>query len=161
MLAGSLVVQVLRLEAHLYRPANNPYPEVAAYLKSQNIHTIATTASLALLPYASEELRVQLLMQAEAFDTLYAQGIEYLLIDDFYRVAHLQAFDTLAAMPVLRTWSAAHWGRTMLHLEHSEFTGKSFQDSWEAARQLTQKPPQLRLVALPQKANDAARKSDE
>jgi len=157
VLAGSLILQIFRLDVHLYQPAPNPYPQVAAYLHTQNITSITTTASLALLPYTKKALRLQVLVQPESSDTLHTQGLAYILIDDAYQVAALQHFDSLAALPPLRTWQAAHWGRTMLHLEHSEFTGKSFEASLEAAGGLRASPPQIRLVVLP-KVNDAARK---
>ncbi len=160
LVLASISLQTLRLHQHLYFAAPNPYPEVAAYLKEKNIAALATTASFALLPYLDDTTQMYPLLKPEAMGKLQAKGIAYLLIDDAYQVAALPSFDTLAQLPALRTWPASHWGRTMLHLEHSEFTGKSFQASLEAARRLARKPPLLRLVVLP-KANGAAHKSVE
>ncbi|GAA4375352.1 hypothetical protein [Hymenobacter koreensis] len=144
---GYNVWQVQR-QIYAYLPSN--YPQVADWLHQHQVRRVVTAAGISITPSA----RIQGIAVAPAntltqLTALRRQGYRFVLLDDYYRVAGITAFDSLRNLPAVATWPEKPLISPLLYLEHSEFTGLGYQATLERQQQAAQDSVQLRLIELP------------
>ncbi|WP_400193843.1 hypothetical protein [Hymenobacter sp. B81] len=131
-----------------YAPSS--YPQVARWLQQRRIPAVATSVGLSLAPAAQE--RGVVVASAKSLQELAAlrrRGFRYLLLDDYYRVAGVPAFDSLRRQPYLAAWPEPVLASPLLYLEHSEFTGLGYRETRRRQQQAAHDSLQLRLIRLP------------
>jgi hypothetical protein len=142
--------QVSKLYRDIYAYAPTRYPEVAEYLSRQGITKVASTVGLNLLPYATlKGITVQAVLKESDLAALKAQGFSHVLLDDYYQVAHVQAFGRLRQLPVEQAWPEPTLQSPLLYLDHAEFNGLSYRQARAQHRQALRDSLQLRLIRIP------------
>lgn len=150
VLAAGVLGQLGKLHRHIYAYAPTSYPEVTAYLEQQGIGQVASTVGLNLLPYAQPRgIAVQAVVAPGDLAVLKARGFRYVLIDDYFRAAHVQVFEALRRQPAVRAWPEPTLRSPLLYLDHAEFNGLTYRQvmaNWQRARA---DRLQLRLLRIP------------
>ena len=135
-------------QVYAYLPTR--YPRVAQWLRQHRVARVATTVGPALLPVAGPlGIRAEVAKTPAELAALRRQGYQYVLLDDYYRVAGVGGFDSLRRLPAVATWAEPLLTAPLLYLEHSEFTGQGYQATLRRQHQAAQDSVQLRLVRLP------------
>lgn len=130
-----------------YAPSS--YPQVAAWLKQQQITRVATTVGISLAPAAAEHgIAVTGANNLGQLTALRQKGYRYLLLDDYYRVAGVQQFDSLRRVPYVAAWPEPLLRSPLIYLEHSEYTGLGYQATLQRQQQAARDTLQLRLIDL-------------
>ncbi|AYA35613.1 hypothetical protein D3Y59_00220 [Hymenobacter oligotrophus] len=130
-----------------YAPSS--YPQVAAWLKQRQIARVATSVGIGLAPAAApQQITVAGANNLRQLAALRRQGFRYLLLDDYYRVAGVQPFDTLRRAPYVAAWPEPLLRSPLLYLEHSEYTGLGYQATLQRQQQAARDTLQLRLIDL-------------
>ncbi|MCC3157313.1 hypothetical protein LJ737_08685 [Hymenobacter sp. 15J16-1T3B] len=152
-LLGLLLVvgyNAAQLRQHLYARLPTHYPQVAQWLQQHGIRRVATTVGPALLPAAQARgVAVEVVKTRAELEAFRRRGGRYVLLDDYYRVAGVLAFDSLRRRPAVAAWPESVLTSPLLYLEHSEFTGLGYQATLQRQRQAAQDTVQLRLLRLP------------
>lgn len=147
---GSLGWALFRVYSLIYPFALTHYPEVAQYLKNHQIDKIAVTVGLKIIPPAKDKnLEIKVIRHENELVSLIEAGYEYVLLDDFYQVVKLHYFEQLEQIPPLKEWKEPSLLAPMLHLEHSEFTRLSFEQSLALRDSLAQNKYHLHLIKIP------------
>ncbi|MGV3641079.1 MAG: hypothetical protein ACO1NZ_11205 [Adhaeribacter sp.] len=150
VLAAGVPGQLTRLQRHIYAYAPTSYPQVAAYLEQQGIRQVATTVGLNLLPYAQPRgIAVQAVVSPADLAALKARGFRYVLVDDYFRAAHVPGFEALRRQPALQAWPEPPLRSPLLYLDHAEFNGLGYRRvlaNWQRAQADSL---QLRLLRIP------------
>ncbi|MGV3505181.1 MAG: hypothetical protein ACO1O1_15835 [Adhaeribacter sp.] len=150
VLALGVLGQLGKLQRHIYAYAPTSYPQVAAYLKQQGIGQVASTVGLNLLPYAQARgIAVQVVVKPADLAALKARGFRYVLVDDYFRAAHVRSFEALRQLPAGEAWPEPTLRSPLLYLDHAEFNGLSYRQvlaNWQRARADSL---QLRLLRIP------------
>lgn len=150
LLGLGIAGQTGRLQRHIYAYTPTHYPQVAAYLRQQGIEKVATTVGLNLLPYARQQgITVQVILREADLAALRAQGFTHVLLDDYYRAAHVQQFDGLRQLRPQQAWPEPPLTSPLLYLDHAEFNGLSYGQVLENQRQARRDSLQLRLIRIP------------
>lgn len=142
--------QVARLNRHIYAYTPTRYPQVADYLEQQGIQKVAATVGLNLLPYAQAKgITLRVVLQEADLAALRAQGFTHVLLDDYYRAAHVQVFDRLRRLRPEKAWPEPTLCSPLLYLDHAEFNGLSYRQVLASQRQACRDSLQLRLIRIP------------
>ncbi|RAK65274.1 hypothetical protein [Hymenobacter edaphi] len=140
-----------QVQRYIYAYLPTRYPLVARWLQQHGHAPVATTVGPALLPVAAPlGLRAEAAKTPAELTALRRQGYQYVLLDDYYRVAGVPGFDSLRRLPAVAAWPEPALTSPLLYLEHSEFTGLGYQATLQRQQQAAQDSVQLRLIRLPQ-----------
>ncbi|MFN8357834.1 MAG: hypothetical protein U0Y10_25465 [Spirosomataceae bacterium] len=130
-----------------YQPTR--YPQVAVYLKQHHIHKIALTVGIHLKPFLEPNIETSVVRFESDLPALHAQGFEYVLVDDYHRIAGANVFERLRQQQPVLALPEPMLLMPILYLEHCEFTGLSYSQALDLQHCIAQEPYQLRLVRLP------------
>ncbi|OWP63835.1 hypothetical protein CDA63_06370 [Hymenobacter amundsenii] len=139
-----------RLQRHIYAytAQSTSYPAVAAWLQAHGGGPVASTVSLGLAPFRPASDTVWVVMHEADLPALARQGYRYVLLDAYWRVANVRQFDSLRRRPPLAAWPEPALTSPLLFLEHSEFTGLSYQQTLQRWQQARQDSMQLRVYEV-------------
>jgi len=142
--------QYWKLEQAVYAYAGTSYPQVAQYLKHQGITKIATTASMGLVPYAEQkQIQVKVVLATAELPDLKKAGFQYVLLDSYYKAAHIQSFHFLENEPILQAWPEPSLLSPLVYLDHAEFNNLTYTQLIRNQKKAIQTPAQLRLIKIP------------
>ncbi|NVO86821.1 hypothetical protein [Hymenobacter terrestris] len=142
-LAGNLY----RLQREVYAYARpTSYPAVAAWLAAHGGGPVVSTVGLAMTPFHADTVRS--IVGEEALPALAHQGYRYVLLDAYWRVTNVQQFNSLRQRPPLAAWPEPSLTSPLLFLEHSEYTGLSYQQTLHLQQQARQDTVQLRVYEI-------------
>ena len=151
LLAGLLAaagLNVYRLQAQLYAPLPSRYPAVAAWLRQHGAARVASTVGNGLAPYLGPGQSLTVITDERELAGLRRQGVQYVLLDGYWRVAGVARFDSLRRQRPVAAWPAPQLHQPLLFLEHSEFTGLGFAETLAASRAAAADTLPLRLYRL-------------
>ena len=148
VLVAAVGLNTLRIQREIYAPLPTCYPQVAAWLQTHGATKVASTMSLGLAPYLNKSQTLTVITNERQLAGLRRQGYQYVLLDGYWRVAGVAHFDSLRrALPVV-AWPAPQLQQPLLFLEHSEFTGRSYDETLAASRVAATDSLPLRLYRL-------------
>ena len=151
LLAGLLAavgLNIHRIQTQLYAPLPGRYPAVAAWLRQHGATRVASTVGNGLAPYLSAGQTLTVIDDERELAVLRRQGVQYVLLDGYWRVAGVARFDSLRRQLPVAAWPAPALHQPLLFLEHSEFTGRSFRETLAASRAAAADSLPLRLYRL-------------
>ncbi|WP_426492869.1 hypothetical protein [Hymenobacter sp. 102] len=137
-----------RIQQQIYAYSPSSYPAVAAWLRTHGNGPVASTVGLGLAPFRPATDTVRVVMHAAELAALRQRGYRYVLLDAYWRVTNVAHFGPLRQQPVLAAWPEPLLTSPLLFLEHSEFTGLSYQETLRHQQAARQDSIQLRLLAL-------------
>jgi hypothetical protein len=138
-----------KINREIYTYAQTNYPEIASYLKQHRIKKIAATVSLNLKPFLPPDVEYSIIMDEKELAGLKQRGFRYVLVDDYYKINNVLKFNALEKQKPVIDVPEKTLESPLLFLEHSEFTGLSFNQTMEIRRQTQAKTIGLRLVVVP------------
>ncbi|WP_019947021.1 hypothetical protein [Hymenobacter aerophilus] len=148
LLLAALVGNFYRLQREVYayvRPTS--YPAVAAWLAAHHgSGPVASTVGLGLAPFRPDTVRS--ITSQQVLPALARQGYRYVLLDAYWRVTNVPQFDSLRHRPPLAAWPEPALTSPLLFLEHSEYTGLSYQQTLHRQQQARQDSAQLRVYEV-------------
>ena len=147
-LLAAVGLNVFRLQQTIYAPLPTRYPQVAAWLRQHGATKVASTVGQGLAPYLSESQTLAVITDERQLAGLRAQGYEYVLLDGYWRVAGVARFDSLRRQSFVAAWPAPQLHQPLLFLEHSEFTGLSYEATLAASHAAAADSLPLRLYRL-------------
>jgi hypothetical protein len=109
---------------------------------------VASTVGLGLAPYLDKSQDLTVINDECELTGLRRQGYQYVLLDGYWRVAGVQHFDSLRRQAYVAAWPAPQLHGALLFLEHSEFTGLSYDETLVASRAAAGDTLPLRLYRL-------------
>ncbi|MET4074943.1 hypothetical protein [Hymenobacter sp. UYCo722] len=133
-LLAAVGLNVHRIQMQLYAPLPGRYPAVAAWLRQHGATRVASTVGNGLAPYLSPSQSLTVITDERELAALRRQGVQYVLLDGYWRVAGVARFDSLRRQVPVAAWAAAPLHQPLLFLEHSEFTGLNFEETLAASR---------------------------
>ena len=139
---------IYRLQRELYAPLPSRYPEVAAWLRQHGATQVASTVGLGLAPYLTEEQQLTVISDERELLRLRRQGCQYVLLDGYWWPAGVARFDSLRRQVPVVAWPAPQLHQPLLFLEHSEYTGRSYDATLAASRAAAADSLPLRLYRL-------------
>ena len=151
-LAAALLAAVglnsYRIQTQLYAPLPGRYPAVAAWLRQHGAARVASTVGNGLAPYLGPGQVLTVITDERELAGLRRRGVQYVLLDGYWRVAGVARFDSLRRHVPMAAWPAPALHQPLLFLEHSEFTGLSFDETMAASRVAAADSLPLRLYRL-------------
>ncbi|RPD50301.1 hypothetical protein DNI29_05760 [Hymenobacter sediminis] len=143
---GAVGLNVRRIQQEIYAYSPTSYPAVAAWLQHHKAGPVISTVGIGLAPFrsASDSVRAVFSDQQAAF--LRRRGHRYLLLDNYWRVTNVAAFDSLRRLPSVAAWPEPLLTSPLLFLEHSEFTGLSYEQTLARQRAAHLDSAQLRII---------------
>ena len=147
-LLAAVGLNMYRIQEQLYAPLPGRYPAVAAWLRQHGATRVASTMGNGLAPYLSSKQVLTVITDERELAALRRQGVQYVLLDGYWRVAGVARFDSLRRQPPVAAWPAPALHQPLLFLEHSEFTGQSFSETLAACRAAAADSLPLRLYRL-------------
>ena len=147
LLLATLAGNAYRIQHEIYayiRPTS--YPAVAAWLTAHGGGPVASTVGLGLTSFYPDT--VQSVTREAALPALARRGYRYVLLDTYWRVTNVQQFDSLRRRPPLAAWPEPALTSPLLFLEHSEFTGLSYEQTLHRQQQARQDTAQLRVYGI-------------
>ena len=151
LMAGLLVavgLNIYRIQTQLYAPLPGRYPAVAAWLRQHGARRVASTVGNSLAPYLSPGQWLTVITDERELAGLRRQGVQYVLLDGYWRVAGVARFDSLRRQVPVAAWPAPQLHQPLLFLEHSEFTGLGFDETLAASQAAAADSLPLRLYRL-------------
>ncbi|MBT2557327.1 hypothetical protein J7E24_05990 [Hymenobacter sp. ISL-91] len=148
LLLAALAGNLYRLQREVYAYARpTSYPAVAAWLAAHHGGgPVASTVGLALAPFHTDTVRS--VVDEKRLPMLARQGYRYVLLDAYWRVTNVQQFDSLRRQKPLAAWPEPALTSPLLFLEHSEYTGLSYQQTLHLQQQARQDSAQLRVYEV-------------
>ncbi len=148
LLLAALALNIYRLQTQLYAPLPGRYPTVAAWLRQHGATRVASTVGNGLAPYLVSGQGLTVITDERELASLRRQGVRYVLLDGYWRVAGVARFDSLRRQVPVAAWAAPPLRQPLLFLEHSEFTGLGFAETLDASRVAAADSLPLRLYRL-------------
>ena len=148
VLVAAVGLNTLRIQREIYAPLPTCYPQVAAWLQTHGATKVASTMSLGLAPYLNKSQTLTVITNERQLAGLRRQGYQYVLLDGYWRVAGVAHFDSLRRASPVVAWPAPQLQQPLLFLEHSEFTGRSYDETLAASRVAATDSLPLRLYRL-------------
>ncbi len=148
VLALAVGLNLYRLQQQLYAPLPGRYPAVAAWLRQHGATRVASTIGNGLAPYLSPDQSFTVITNERELAAVRRSGGQYVLLDGYWRVANVARFDSLRRQVPVAAWPAPALQQSLLFLEHSEFTGLSYDETLAAARAAAADSLPLRLYRL-------------
>ncbi|SDX92790.1 hypothetical protein [Hymenobacter psychrophilus] len=147
LLLAALAGNLYRIQREVYAYAQpSSYPAVATWLAANGSGPVASTMGLGLAPFRPDT--VYSITSEKALPMLARQGYRYVLLDAYWRVTNVQQFDSLRRLPPLAAWPEPALTSPLLFLEHSEYTGLSYQQTLNRQQQARQDTAQLRVYEM-------------
>jgi len=146
-LLAAVGLNVYRIQMQLYAPLPGRYPAVAGWLRQHGAARVASTVGNGLAPYLGPGQALTVIADERELAGLRRRGVQYVLLDGYWRVAGVARFDSLRRQLPVAAWPAPALHQPLLFLEHSEFTGLSFDETMAASRAAADSLP-LRLYRL-------------
>ncbi|GAA4050187.1 hypothetical protein GCM10022409_41200 [Hymenobacter glaciei] len=147
-LLATVALNIYRIQTQLYAPLPGRYPAVAAWLRQHGATHVASTVGNGLALYLGPGQTLTVITDERELAALRRQGIQYVLLDGYWRVAGVARFDSLRRQQPVAAWPAPPLQQPLLFLEHSEFTGLSFGETLAASRAAAADTLPLRLYRL-------------
>jgi len=147
-LLAAVGLNVYRIQTQLYAPLPGRYPAVAAWLRQHGATRVVSTVGNSLAPYLSLGQVLTVITDERELVGLRRQGVQYVLLDGYWRVAGVAQFDSLRRQVPVAAWPAPPLHQPLLFLEHSEFTGLGFAETLAASRAAAADSLPLRLYRL-------------
>lgn len=141
-------LNISRVQTQLFATLPSHYPSVAAWLRQHGASHVASTVGNGLAPYLSPDQTLTVITDERELAALRRQGVQYVLLDGYWRVAGVMRFDSLRQQPALAAWPAPALQQPLLFLEHSEFTGLGFTETMAASHAAAADSLPLRLYRL-------------
>ncbi len=141
--------QYQNLQTHIYQDTTTNYNQISNALAAEKDVKLLTTVGINAKFFLPNSLSFKTLHFAHEIDSFRKQGYTHLLIDDYYKVVKATSFDSLAAKYEKQTILALPEKTLldpMLHLEHCEFTGHTFQEALLNQQKMEKEKVQLKLV---------------
>lgn len=132
---------------NVYPYSQSNYAQVAKFLQRQQVTQVASTVSNRILPFAPVGLELKEVTRTSQLANLKAQGYQYLIIDDYYKITGI-ALDLRPYKNVVLEMPEPVLLSPLLALEHCEFAGFSFEEALHIHRELLRRPEHLRVVKL-------------
>ena len=148
VLLTAVCLNIRRIQREIYAPQPTPYLQVAAWLQRHGATKVASTVSLGLAPYLNKNQTLTVITDERELAGLRRQGYQYVLLDGYWRVAGVAHFDSLRRQPSVVAWPAPQLRQPLLFLEHSEFTGRSYDETLAASQTAATDSLPLRLYRL-------------
>jgi hypothetical protein len=150
ILLSGVAYQIFKLYQEVYAYSGTRYPQVVSYLQAHDIHQVATTVGLNLLPYALPEgIEVKAVNNEEELARLKSQGYTHVLLDNYYRAANVLEFPTLETTRPEMAWPEPALVSPLLYLDHAEFNGLSYRQVLANQQTARREPRQIRLLRIP------------
>ncbi|WP_460677171.1 hypothetical protein [Hymenobacter coalescens] len=139
-----------QVQQQIYAYLPSAHPQAVQWLRQHGVSRVATTVGTGLVSFAQPQgIKVAGAKTLAELAALRREGYRYVLLDDYYRVASVLAFDSLRRLPAVAAWASPPLTSPLLYLEHSEFTGLGYQATLQRQQQAAQDSAQLRLLRLP------------
>ena len=149
ILIGSFLVSFYRVWVYIYPYTTSNYDKVAAYLEEKKIRKVVVSVGNKILPYFQDiGIEAVLIRNENELEQYIQQGYEYLILDDFYQVVNLRNFDRVSRTSPDYQWVEPSLLSPMIHLEHSEFTRFTFEQSLRNRQRLSEQEYHLHLIKL-------------
>lgn len=148
VLLAAVGLNVYRIQTQLFAPLPGRYPAVAAWLRQHGAARVASTVGNGLAPYLGPGQALTVITDERELAALRRQGVQYVLLDGYWRVAGVARFDSLRRQVPVAAWPAPALHQPLLFLEHSEFTGLNFAETLAASRAAAADSLPLRLYRL-------------
>jgi hypothetical protein len=146
--AGILGYNFFLIQKNLYPYTHTQYARVVGFLEEKKVDKILLTNGLGLVPFLSKNTNFQLVKNDDEITEYQTKGYYYVLIDDYCRVAKIDNFEKTRKYKALAQWTEPSLDAPLLHLDHSEFTGRTFDQTITYRRVMLQDSIRLRLVDL-------------
>ena len=147
-LLAAVGLNVYRIQTQLYAPLPGRYPAVAAWLRQHGATRVASTVGNGLAPYLASGQQLTVITDERELAGLRRQGVQYVLLDGYWRVAGVARFNSLRRQVPVAAWPAPPLHQPLLFLEHSEFTGLGFGATLAASQAAAADSLPLRLYRL-------------
>ena len=148
VLLVAVALNIYRIQTQLFAPLPGRYPAVAAWLRQHGATRVASTVGNGLAPYLGPGQTLIVITDEREIPALRRQGVQYVLLDGYWRVAGVARFDSLRRQVPGAAWPAPQLHQPLLWLEHSEFTGLGFEETLAARRAAAADSLPLRLYRL-------------
>ncbi|MGY2131668.1 hypothetical protein ACW9KT_05545 [Hymenobacter sp. HD11105] len=145
LVAVSFDLYRIQREVYAYAPTN--YPQVAAWLRTQQADKLLSTVGQGVAPFVAP-MPVTVVTHENQLLALRQQGYRYVLFDAYWRVAGVQQFNKLQQEPVVASWPEPQLTAPLLFLEHSEYTGLSYHETLARQQAAACDTFQLRVIKL-------------
>jgi hypothetical protein len=114
---------------NIYRHSQTNFQLVADYLKENNIKAIGTTLGINIIPFVEKDnVSVFPIFRPSDFEKIKNNNIEYVLVDDYYKIAGATDLDFITNFPVIFETQEPTMQYPMQFLEHAEFNGKKYSE---------------------------------
>ncbi len=143
---GAVGLNIRRIQQEIYAYTPTSYPAVAAWLQAHRAGPVISTVGIGLAPFRSAADTVKPVFSDRQAGSLRRHGYRYLLLDGYWRVTNVAAFDSLRRLPAIASWPEPLLTSPLLFLEHSEFTGLGYEQTLARQRAARQDSVQLRVV---------------
>ncbi|MBF9238224.1 hypothetical protein I2I05_12540 [Hymenobacter sp. BT683] len=144
----AVALNVFRIHQEFYVPLPTQYPQVAAWLQRHGATSVVSTVGVGVAPYLVPNQTLAVVTDERQLATLRQQGYQYVLLDGYWRVAGVARFDSLRRQHPVAAWPAPQLHRSLLFLEHSEFTGLGYEETLAARQTAAADSLPLRLYRL-------------
>ena len=148
LLAAAIGWNLWLLHQQIYSLLPSHYPQVATWLRTHQARRIASTVGLGLAPYLDAGQTLTAITDEHQLPALRRKGYDYVLLDSYWRVAHIPHFDSLRHQRPQAAWPEALLTAPLLFLEHSEFSGLDYEATQREAQAAAADSLQLRLYHL-------------
>ncbi|MCS7003981.1 MAG: hypothetical protein NZM38_01495 [Cytophagales bacterium] len=120
-------IQTKMIHRHIWQYANKThYSEIAKHLPTTHPVRLATTSSLQIAPFLSQNVTI---IPCHSLTCIDSSKADYILQDEFYKVLRYNFYDSLAAFsnqnPIICVPEKT-LEQPLLYLEHSEFSGMNY-----------------------------------
>jgi hypothetical protein len=139
-------LNMYRIQREVYAYSRSSYPQVAQWLGQRQATRVAATVGLGLAPFGPDS--VVAITREGQLEKLRQRGFGYVLLDGYWRVTNVQQFDSLRRQVPVAAWPEPLLTSPLLFLEHSEYTGLTYQQTLDLQRTARQDSLQLRLYRL-------------
>jgi hypothetical protein len=147
----SLGYQFDKLNKNIYTYQQSNYAPIVQVLQAQKATKVMATAGINLQFFLPQTIDFQVILFPKDIATYKAQGFEYLLIDQYYQVIGATVFDTLTLPQTAKTLFRGTEKTLLpplLHLEHCEFTGYTFEQALANQKTMAAHAQHLHLIKL-------------
>lgn len=141
----------IRIQHEIYAYAPTNYEQLAQFLRKHAAGQpvrIASTISLGVQPFLAATDTLAVITNEKQLPQWRTKHFDYVLLDAYYRVTNSPGFDSLRQQRPLVALPEPLLVSPLLFLEHSEYTGLSYQETLALQQAARQDSVQLRLYRL-------------
>ncbi|WP_375434574.1 hypothetical protein [uncultured Hymenobacter sp.] len=150
VLLAATAFNLHRIQREIYAYAPTHYSNMARLLHARTPGPVrvVSTIGLGLSPFLAATDTLAVVTNEKELPLWRKKQFEYVLLDAYWRVTNSPAFDSLRRQPPLATLPEPLLTSPLLFLEHSEYTGLSYEQTLALQRTARQDSAQLRLYRL-------------